>query len=105
VGTAARSWKHRRTYDQRQAYDDGDVVMHDGSSWLCLCDNAGPLPGDDWAQLSIKGQRGKPGDKGERGLTGPDGRGIADVSITENGDALVIKFTDGVERTISLVTR
>jgi len=104
-GADARQWRHRRAYDQRQAYAEGDVVAHDGGSWLALCDNPGSLPGDDWAQLTVRGQRGKPGDKGERGLTGPEGRGIAEVSITEAGDALVFRFTDGVERSIPVVTR
>ena len=104
-GADARPWRHRRSYAPAQTYIGGDVVAHDGGSWLALYDEPGPLPGDGWAQLSIKGQRGKPGDKGERGPAGPEGRGVADVSITEAGDALVIRFTDGVERSIPLVTK
>jgi len=105
AGRDARKWRHRRYYDQKQAYEEGDVVAHDGGSWVALCDEPGPLPGDGWAQLTVRGQRGKPGDRGERGLTGPEGRGIADLGITEIGDALTVEFTDGVQRTISLVTR
>jgi len=104
-GTAAREWRHRRGHNPSQTYELHDVVTHDGGSWLALYDDPGVLPGPGWAQLTVRGQRGKPGDKGDRGLTGPEGRGIADVSITEAGDALVIRFTDGVERSISLVTR
>ena len=104
-GADARPWRHRRTYDQRQAYGEGDVVTHDGGSWLALYDEPGMLPGDGWAQLTVRGQRGKPGERGERGLTGPEGRGIVDLSITEEGDALVVKFSDGAQRTLALVTR
>jgi hypothetical protein len=104
-GINAKQWRHRRTYDPVQAYVDGDVVAHDGGSWLALCAAPGPLPGDGWAQLTTRGQRGKPGDKGERGPPGPEGRGIADVFVSENGDALVQEFSDGTERSIPLVTR
>jgi Collagen triple helix repeat (20 copies) len=104
-GADARQWRHRRTYDPKQAYADGDIVAHDGGSWLALYDEPGPLPGDGWAQLTVRGQRGKPGDKGERGPAGPEGRGITDVSVNETGEALTVKFSDGVERSIPLVTR
>jgi collagen triple helix repeat protein len=101
----ARIWRHRRTYDPQASYVDGDVVAHDGGSWLALCDAPGPLPGDGWAQLTLRGARGKPGEKGERGPEGREGRGIADVFIAENGEGLIIAFSDGVRRSIPLVTR
>lgn len=100
----AKPWRHRRNYNPAQDYAEGDCVMHDGGSWLALCDEPGPLPGDGWAQLTIRGQRGKPGDRGERGLQGPEGRGIRDVFLNDN-DELIVEFTDGVQRSIvSLVT-
>ena len=42
---------------------------------------------------------------GASAAAGPEGRGIADVFVTETGDALVVEFTDGVQRAIPLVTR
>ena len=105
AGANARQWRHRRYYDQKQAYAEGDVVAHDGGSWLALQDAPGPLPGDGWAQLTTRGQRGKPGDRGERGLAGPEGRGVADVFVNESGEALVVEFSDSVQRSIPLVTR
>jgi hypothetical protein len=69
---------------------------------VALYDEPGPSPGDGWAQLTMRGQRGKPG---ERGPAGPEGRGIADVFVSENGDTLVVEYTDGVQRMIPLVTR
>jgi len=104
-GTAAREWRHRRGYNPSQTYEQLDAVTHDGSSWLALCDDPGVLPGPGWAQLSIRGQRGKPGEKGDRGPAGPEGRGIADVFVTESGDALVVELSDGEQRSVSLVTR
>ena len=63
------------------------------------------MPGDGWAQLTTRGQRGKPGDKGERGPVGAEGRGVADVFVNESGEALVVEFSDSVQRAIPLVTR
>jgi len=105
AGANARQWRHRRYYDAKQAYDEGDVVAHDGGSWLALQDAPGPLPGDGWAQLTTRGQRGKPGDRGERGPAGAEGRGVADVFVNESGEALVVEFSDSVQRAIPLVTR
>jgi Collagen triple helix repeat (20 copies) len=105
AGMDARPWRHRRTYNPAEDYEDGDVVAHDGGSWLALTDVPGPLPGDGWAQLTVRGLRGKPGDKGERGLPGPDGRGIADLFVAESGEELVVAFSDGSSRSIPLVTR
>jgi hypothetical protein len=104
-GRDARAWRHRRTYDPKQSYADGDVVAHDGGSWLALTDEPGTLPGDGWAQLTLRGQRGKPGERGERGPQGAEGRGIADLSITESGETLVVELSDGTHRTVDLVTR
>jgi hypothetical protein len=103
AGTNARQWRHRRYYDPKQAYADGDVVAHDGGSWLALCDEPGPLPGDGWAQLTTRGQRGKPGDRGERGLQGPEGRGVVDLTVSEAGTELVVEFSDNVSRAIPFV--
>jgi hypothetical protein len=104
AGTNARQWRHRRYHDPKQVYAEGDVVAHDGGSWLALCDEPGPLPGDGWAQLTVRGMRGKPGDKGERGPSGPEGRGVVDIAVTENADAIVVDFTDGTYRSIPLRT-
>jgi len=104
AGANARQWRHRRYYDQKQVYDEGDVVAHDGGSWLALQAAPGPLPGDGWAQLTTRGQRGKPGDRGERGPAGPEGRGVADIFVTENADAIGVDFTDGTHRSIPLRT-
>jgi hypothetical protein len=103
AGTNGRQWRHRRYYDSKQTYADGDVVAHDGGSWLAVCDEPGPLPGDGWAQLTTRGQRGKPGDRGERGLQGPEGRGIVDLTVSETGTELVVEFSDNVSRAIPFV--
>ena len=102
AGRDARAWRHRRTHDPKQNYSEGDVVAHDGGSWLALTDDPGALPGDGWAQLTVRGQRGKPG---ERGPSGPEGRGIRDVFVNETGETLVVELSDGTQRSIPLVTR
>jgi Collagen triple helix repeat (20 copies) len=91
-------------YSPSEAYRAMDVVAHNGSEWRAVRDDPGPLPGDGWA-LGAKGSRGKPGDKGDRGPPGPEGRGIADLDVAENGETLVVAFTDGTQRSIPLVTR
>jgi hypothetical protein len=101
-GRDARQWRHRRTHDPKQNYTEGDVVAHDGGSWLALTDEPGALPGDGWALLTVRGQRGKPG---ERGPPGPEGRGIRDLFVNETGETLVVVLSDGTQRSISLVTR
>jgi hypothetical protein len=103
AGTNARQWRHRRYHDPKQAYAEGDVVAHDGGSWLAVCDEPGPLPGDGWAQLTTRGQRGKPGDRGERGPAGPEGRGVVDLTVSEAGTELVVEFSDNVSRAIPFV--
>ena len=105
AGKDAPRWRHRRTYDAAGTYAEADTVAHDGGLWLALCDEPGSLPGDGWTQLATKGQRGKPGDRGERGPPGPEGRGVADVFVSESGNELVVEYTDGAQRSIPLVTR
>ena len=46
AGADAKQWRHQRAYNSQAAYTDGDVVAHDGGSWLALQDDPGPLPGD-----------------------------------------------------------
>jgi len=99
-GADARPWRHRRAYDAAQAYEQGDIIAHDGGSWLALYDDPGSLPGNGWTQLAVRGQRGKPGDRGERGPAGPEGRSIVDVFASDSGDALVVEFSDGMQRSI-----
>jgi len=105
AGADARQWTHRRGHDAATTYQQGDVVAQDGGSWLCLYDDPGALPGPGWAQLTMRGHRGKPGDRGERGPQGSEGRGIADMYPDENGDELIVELTDGTQRSIALVTR
>jgi hypothetical protein len=105
AGISARQWRHRRNHDPAQTYAEGDVVTHDGGSWLAMQDAPGPLPGYGWAQLTTRGQRGKPGDKGERGPVGAEGRGVADVFVNDS-DELIVEFSDGTQRSIAfLVTK
>src|SRR5262245_8692065 len=56
-GPPAAPWRHRRGYDPAGTdYAMGDVVAHDGGSFLAVQDAPGALPGEGWALLT---QRGK----------------------------------------------
>jgi hypothetical protein len=63
----------RGSYDPAAAYLAHDVVMHEGSSFIARKDKAGTCPGEDWQLLASKGDLGRPGPRGVRGMTG--GRG------------------------------
>jgi hypothetical protein len=72
-GETAKAWTHRGTFNPNEAYFRHDVAAHDGCAWLALQDDPGPIPGDGWQILAMRGKRGERGDKGERGPPGPQG--------------------------------
>jgi hypothetical protein len=86
-GTDAPIWEICRLYDPARDYGDRNVVFHDGGSFVSLKDRPGPLPGPDWAQLTLRGKPGAPGLKGQAGRDGKDGEdgqdGEAGASIEE----------------------
>lgn len=101
-GETGRPWRHRRLYDEAAAYLEGDVVAADGSSFVAVKDDPGPLPGDGWALLARAAPKGRPGDRGPQGpqgLAGPPGPqgaaglGIAGAAIDEW--TLVLARDDG----------
>ena len=101
AGTNAKAWQHRRLYDPQAAYEAGDVVAHDGGSFVALQDDPGPMAGKGWAQLAARGARGKPGERGAPGLQGREGRegrGIDD--ITDDGETMIVTLTDGTQRSV-----
>jgi len=100
-GKDARPWRHHRLHNPETCYEAGDVVAHDGGSFVALQDDPGPMAGQGWAQLAARGARGKPG---ERGVSGPpgregrEGRGIDD--ITDDGETMIVTLTDGTQRQV-----
>jgi hypothetical protein len=61
----------RGTHDAKAKYAVGDVVAHDGASFIARRDDPGPCPGPGWQLMAKQGQRGIAGPRGERGPQGP----------------------------------
>jgi hypothetical protein len=81
-GQDARTPQVRGTYDAEVKYQQLDITVCNGASFISRCDNPGSCPGPDWQMIARQGQRGIAGEKGERGLQGPQG---------EPGKAIVLK--------------
>ena len=65
----------RGTYEPKASYTHGDIVAHNGASWIARRDDPGELPGPGWQLLAAQGKRGN---AGERGLQGPAAPQLAD---------------------------
>jgi hypothetical protein len=63
-------FRARGVYDGKAAYNQGDVVVKDSSSFVALRDKPETCPGDDWQMIACGGKRGP---AGERGPAGPAG--------------------------------
>lgn len=104
-GADARSWRHRRLHDPAETYQRNDVVALNGSSWLAIAEEPGPLPGDGWVLLAKgmkgeKGERGVKGDKGDPGPEGPSGAAIASADIKDW--TVILDRDDGSRITVDL---
>ena len=59
-------------------YDFLDMVMHDGSSYVCIAEGGAPAGTavtntTYWAAIALRGEQGPKGDTGPQGPTGPAG--------------------------------
>jgi hypothetical protein len=65
----------RDYWDAEKAYEPGDVVMRDGSSWLAVADNVKAQPGTNLgaAAWRLIAKRGRDGREGKQGIIGPAG--------------------------------
>ena len=59
-------------------YDFLDMVMHDGSSYVCIAEDGSPAGTavtntTYWAAIALRGEQGPKGDTGPQGPTGPTG--------------------------------
>jgi hypothetical protein len=66
----ALAMRIRGTFQSDTKYVCGDVVAHDGASFIARRDAPGALPGSGWQLLARQGSRGVAGPKGERGPPG-----------------------------------
>ena len=88
-GVDGKSFNPRGPYRETDSYQRLDVAVCNGSSFVCLKDNPGPCPGDDWRLLSSAGKRGEKGErgfsgaKGDRGAPGEPGREFVAWEITD----------------------
>jgi hypothetical protein len=73
AGVDGRSFRIRDTYSSVEAYDELDVVVLNGASFIARTNNPGPCPGEGWQMIARQGQRGVAGEKGERGPKGDAG--------------------------------
>lgn len=73
-------------YDNLQEYNKLDVVLYEGSSYVCHTTSEGNLPTDPdyWFLIASKGEIGPKGDQGETGLTGDTGLSAYELAV-ENG--------------------
>ncbi len=105
-GADGRSIVHRGKYEPADIYALNDYVMHNGSGWVALADNPGPLELDDatigsgWRQAASKGQRGERGRDGLNGERGPAGVSVASVSL--EGPALIIAMSDDTTHAVDI---
>jgi hypothetical protein len=82
LAVAGAGFNIRGTYDANAAYEQRDVVMIDGASFVALRSAPGVCPGTDWRLLVMRGARGRQGPSGARGVMGPrDERGEAAPTI------------------------
>lgn len=81
-------------HDPHARYFKYDLAVCNGSEWRARYDDPGPLPGDGWA-LAAKGNRGKPGERGEPGVH------VTGIEVT--GYCLVIALSDGTTVSANLL--
>lgn len=67
---------------RRREYHSGDVVTHEGNSWVCVAESTLSEPSSSsgaWQLLAAKGKDGRDGEDGigQRGRRGPAGESVA----------------------------
>src|SRR5262249_51142750 len=95
------------TYDAAKSYQQHDVVIIDGSSFVALRDDAGKCPGQDWQLLCSagrRGERGRDGAKGERGIQGETGDAahILEWTVNEESYVATALMSDGSTAELNL---
>lgn len=72
---------HKGAWSEAEAYDFLDMVIKDGSSYLCIAEDGAPAGTavtntTYWAAIALRGEQGPKGDtgpQGPKGDTGPQG--------------------------------
>jgi hypothetical protein len=89
--TEALTQRIRGTFDPKAKYNLGDVVAHDGASFIARRNDPGPLPGSGWQLLARQGSRGVAGPKGE------PGRSITSWKVDRQHFLVIPIMSDGRE--------
>jgi len=84
--TSQPGGRARGLYNAAETYRELDTVAFNGSTWIAIHDDPGPLPGDGW-MLGAKGARGRPGERGK------DGVHVEAIDVV--GYCLVLTLSDG----------
>lgn len=97
AGRDGRTPTPRGLWTETETYNELDIAMLNGSSFIALKDAPGPCPGVGWRLLTTPGKIGKPGPKGDKGDKGPQGPPSAAVIGLEfsEGGLLVLRNGDG----------
>ena len=82
----------RGTFDPKAKYNLGDVVAHDGASFIARRNDPGPLPGGGWQLFARQGSRGIAGPAGPRG---PMGATITGWILDRENFRVTPKMSDG----------
>lgn len=95
-GPPGKSWTHRGTYVQGMGYEALDVAFKDGDGWVCLADEPAAGPGEsnphEWRMALKRGDRGRPGLRGE---PGKDGATIERAAYDTERRVLMFALSDG----------
>jgi hypothetical protein len=89
------------TYSEGTRYEQHDVVMLNGSSFVAIRDDPGQCPGEAWrllARAGSRGARGLSGPKGERGEPGepaPAESGFKSLHLDRTTYTVLLSTTDG----------
>ena len=98
-GADGRTPAFRGAWKAASAYEELDVVMCDGSSFIAQRDAPGACPGDSWRLLASRGKSGPPGavgPVGERGYPGPPGPLPEALAVDDEG-LLTLRYSDGTQ--------
>lgn len=88
----------------RNIYKQGEVVTHEGSSFVCSAAECSREPSADSRQWSVLAERGERGDPGERGGAGQRGRSSIALQneILQRVEELEVQSISGVESVSTL---
>lgn len=100
-GADGRSFTVRGTWSPDNTYEQFDVVVLNGASFVARKDDPGACPGDGWQLSASQGKRGQPGEPGGRGVKGDAGPRVESIQIDDQG-LLTLTNADGSTVTCDL---